>query len=257
MSESKIIVSRKGNIGVLTLARPEKMNALTLEMVYDIRDASVELDRDPDVWVIVVRAEGDRAFSVGGDLNELLPEVVRQKRDALNPEPSVRFFSDIYTPIVAAVRGLCLGGGFELLLGADIRIAGETASFALPEVGIGLIPGSGTNVRLTRQLGWARAMELILIGDRISAERALEIGLVNEVLPDAAVDARAFAIAERMLRNGPLAIRTAKEIALRSWDLDRAFELEYALNSRVIISEDAASGIRSFSTRTTPDFHNR
>lgn len=257
MTASTITTSRSGHIGELTIARPDKMNALTLDMVQQIREASLELDRDPDIWVIVLRAEGDRAFSVGGDLKELLPEVVRQRRDALNPEPSVRFFSDIYTPIVAAVRGMCLGGGFELLLATDIRVAGDTASFALPEVGIGLIPGSGTNVRLTRQLGWARAMELLLIGDRIGAARALEIGLINEVVADADVDARAHEIAERMLRNGPLAIRTAKEIAVRSWSLEQAFELEYALNSRVIISEDAASGIRSFAERADPDFRNR
>jgi enoyl-CoA hydratase/carnithine racemase len=257
MPESKITVAREGHIGVLTLARPEKMNALTLDMVHDIRDASVELDLDPDVWVIVLRGEGDRAFSVGGDLHELLPEVVRQRRDALNPEPTVRFFSDVYTPVVAAIRGLCLGGGFELLLGTDIRVVGDSASFALPEVGIGLIPGSGTNVRLTRQLGWARAMELLLIGDRIDASRALQIGLVNEVAPDADVDDRAFELAHRMLQNGPLAIRTAKEIAIRSWELDRAFELEFALNSRVIISQDAAAGIESFARKSAPEFRNR
>jgi enoyl-CoA hydratase len=257
MPDPHIVVTRRGRVGVLTLARPEKMNALTLSMVHALREASLELHRDPEVWVIVLRAEGDRAFSVGGDLKELLPEVVRQRRDALNPEASVRFFSDVYTPIVAAVRGLCLGGGFEMLLGTDVRIAGDTSTFALPETGIGLIPGSGTNVRLTRQLGWARAMELVLLGDRIDATRALKIGLVNEVVPDAEVDDRAFAVAERMLRNGPLALRTAKEIAVRSWNLEPAFELEYALNSRVITSHDAAAGIASFSTKTPPDFRNR
>jgi enoyl-CoA hydratase len=257
MPDPHIVVTRRGRIGVLTLARPEKMNALTLPMVHALREASLELHRDPDVWVIVLRAEGDRAFSVGGDLKELLPEVVRQRRDALNPEPSVRFFSDVYTPIVAAVRGLCLGGGFEMLLGTDIRIVGDTSTFALPETGIGLIPGSGTNVRLTRQLGWARAMELLLLGDRIDAARALQIGLVNEVVADADVDDRAFEVAERMLRNGPVALRTAKEIAVRSWNLEPAFELEYALNSRVIVSQDAATGIGSFSTKTPPDFRNR
>lgn len=255
--DGRIDVRRDGKIGVLTINRPHQLNSLTSTMVGDLRDLAAELDADPEVAVIVLRADGDRAFCVGGDLFELLPKAATAGRDVLNPDPAARFFSAVYTPIVAGIRGLCLGGGFEMILGADIRVVAEDASFGLPEVKHGLIPGSGTPVRLPRQLPWAPAMELLLEGGRIDAERAYQLGLVNAVVPADQLDDAVFARARRISRHGPLAVRTAKEIAVRSLALESAFELEFALNSRVLRSDDAAAGIAAFSTRSEAEFRGR
>ncbi|WP_127128956.1 enoyl-CoA hydratase/isomerase family protein [Georgenia sp. SYP-B2076] len=243
-------------IGVLTLERPHKLNALTLEMIEQLREESRRLDQDPEVRVIVVRGAGERAFSVGGDLVSLLPQVLDAGWDILNPDPSNRFFSGVYTPVVAAVRGLCLGGGLEIMLGTDVRIASDDATFGLPEVGVGLIPGSGSTVRLPRQIGWAPAMQLMLTGEPIDATTALRLGLVSEVVaPDDVLD-RAMAVAARIAQNGPLATRTVKEAALRSLRLGDAYELEHRLNTRVIGSTDARVGVDSFRNGTPPEFTN-
>ncbi|MET0931016.1 MAG: enoyl-CoA hydratase/isomerase family protein [Aeromicrobium sp.] len=256
MTDGRVRVERIGHVGVLTLDRPDKLNALTMAMVEQLRDESRALDADPGVRAIVVTGAGNRAFCVGGDLHDLLPRVLDAGRDVLNPDPEVRFFSDVCTPVIAAVGGLCLGGGFEIMLGTDLRIVGSSASLGLPEVGVGLIPGSGSTVRLAEQVSWAHAMQLLLTGDPISAAEALRIGLVNEVVPDGEALDRALAVAERIARNGPVAVRTAKEIAVRTRGLAAAFRLEHELNSRVITSADAHEGVAAFRERRDPEFDN-
>ncbi|MCE3551150.1 enoyl-CoA hydratase-related protein [Pseudonocardia sp. RS11V-5] len=244
-------------IATLTLDRPEAHNALTVHMVRRFAEASAAAQADDDVRVVVVTGAGDKAFCAGGDLGELIPRLTTGELEILTPDPTKRFLSDVDKPVVAAVNGLCVAGGLELLLGTDIRVAANGAVFGLPEVRWGLVPGGGSHVRLPQQVPWAFAMQLLLSGDHVGAERAREAGLVNEVLPRADVLPRAQAIAAGIARNAPLAVRAAKEIAVRALANEPRFALEYALNARVVASEDAREGPRAFTEKRTPKFVGR
>jgi len=244
------------HIGIITLDRPSKLNALTLEMALSVRRVAEEMDHDSDVWVILLRSAGDRAFCAGGDMIELVPKVLEVGSDVMNPDPGSRFFTQVYTPIVSAIQGPCLGGGFELLLGTDIRVASERATFGLPEVRLGLISGGGSNVLLPQQIGWVRAMELMLEGEAIGAARALEIGLVSEVVPHEQVQERALARARRLTGNAPLAIRAAKEIAARSRGLKDNLIFEHGVTATIIKSDDAGAGMAAAQSRSTVKFTN-
>jgi len=164
---------------VLTIDRPHKLNAFTLDMVRELETLSRQADHDPDIRCLVVTGSGDRAFSAGGDLASLLPATLEAGVDVVSPDPARRFFSDVFTPVIAAVRGVCIGGGLELMLGSDLRIVGSDARFGLGEVRWGLIPGAGTHARLPRQIPWAIAMQLLLTGDPIDAVRAIWEGRVS------------------------------------------------------------------------------
>lgn len=251
-----ILVECSDHIATVTLNRAEKLNALTLEMVADFREITEDLDADPDVWTIVVTGTG-RAFCAGGDLESLLPAVLDAGWDVLNPDPTRRFLSGVFTPVIAAVEGACVGGGLELMLGSDLRVAANDARFGLPEGRWGLIPGSGTHIRLPQQVPWAMAMQLLLIGDQIDAARAREIGLINEVVAPGTSLERALELAAQIAANGPVAMRTAKEIAVRGLNQANGFALEHALNTRVVTSSDAAEGVNSFRERRTPKFIGR
>ncbi|MGW0161654.1 enoyl-CoA hydratase/isomerase family protein [Mycobacterium sp. NPDC003323] len=246
-----------GHIAVVTINRPRKLNAMTLEMVRDFFTVTKRLDDDPNIRAIVLTGAGERAFSAGGDLDSLLPSALDAGCDILNPDPTARFLSTVFTPVIAAVRGVCVGAGFEILLGTDIRVAAHDSRFALAETKWGLIPGSGTNVRLPRQVPWAVAMELLLTGSTISAERAATVGLINQTVQADRVLETALRIAGGLAANGPVAVRTAKELAVRTASLSDGFALEHALNSRVLASDDAREGVAAFRERRSPSFGNR
>ncbi|MCW2584098.1 MAG: enoyl-CoA hydratase [Klenkia sp.] len=246
-----------GAVALITLDRPEAHNALTVPMIGRLAEATDAARRDRDVLAVVVTGAGDRAFCAGGDLGELIPRLTAGELEVLIPDPTKRFFSDLFTPVVAAVNGICVAGGLELLLGTDLRIAAEHAVFGLPEVRWGLVPGGGTHVRLPQQVPWAFAMQLLLTGDHVTAARAHEVGLVNEVLPGDAVLQRALDVAHGLARNGPLAVRTAKEIAVRALGNEPRFALETALNRQVLASQDAVEGPRAFVEKRDPRFTGR
>jgi enoyl-CoA hydratase/carnithine racemase len=207
--------------------------------------------------VLVVTGAGERAFSAGGDLESLLPAAVDAQSDIVNPDPRERFFSAVFKPIVAAIRGVCIGGGLELMLGTDIRVAAVDSTFGLGEVRWGVIPGAGSHVRLPHNVPWAIAMELLLLGRTISAERALAVGLVNEVRPSAEVTSRALELASEIAANAPVAVQTAKEIAVQALRLEDAFALEHSLNSRVLATNDAREGLSAFREKRPPIYDGR
>lgn len=256
-TDGRIGFAVDGHIAVLTIDRPRKLNAMTRPMIDDFRSITDEFDADPNIRAIVLTGSGERAFSAGGDLNTLLPPALDAADDLLNPVTTDRFLSSVFTPVVAAVRGLCFGAGFEILLGTDIRVASTDASFGLPEVKWGLIPGSGTHVRLPQQLSWPHAMQLLLTGAPITASTAVSIGLINETVPSDSVLDRALDIAGTISLNGPLAVRTAKEIAVRALNQQGAFALEHALNSRVLGSDDAKEGVAAFQEKRDTTFFGR
>ncbi|RMF20737.1 MAG: enoyl-CoA hydratase/isomerase family protein, partial [Deltaproteobacteria bacterium] len=206
-----------------------------------------------DLWVAILTAAGDKAFSSGMDLKEAIPML--QAGDEMGYEDHTkRPFSDVFKPIIAAVNGYCIAGGLEFLQGTDLRIAAEHATFGLGEVRWGIIPLGGTHIRLPRQIPWAVAMELLLTGRPIDARRAYDIGLVNRVVPKEQLMDAAMELAEVICQNGPLAVRTAKEIAVRSLGLESGFVLEKALGARVLASEDAKEGPRAFAEKRKPNF---
>ncbi len=253
---STILYEKQDHIAIVTINRPEKLNACTLEMFDALEWCMHDFQRDPQLRVAIITGAGDRAFSSGADLEEAIPKLTASDRP-VSWDPTKRMFSDVFKPIICAVNGLCVAGGMEILLGSDLRIAAEHATFYLGEVRWGIVPAGGAHVRLVRQVPWAVAMEMLLAARPIDAHRALQVGLVNQVVPLAELMPTALRWAQEISRLGPLAVQTAKEIAVRSLDLERAFVVETLLAERVMRSEDAREGPRAFLERREPRFKGR
>jgi enoyl-CoA hydratase len=253
---STLLYEKRDGIATVTINRPESMNSLTREMLVALDAVFADFDRDPDLRVAILTGAGERAFCAGMDLKEAIPLVTAG--DEMGYEDHTkRQFSDVFKPIVAAVNGHCIAGGLEMLQGTDLRIAAEHATFGLGEVRFGLVPTGGSHVRLPRQVPWAVAMELLLTGQPIDARRAYDIGLVNRVVPKDKLMPAALDLARKIAENGPLAVRTAKEIAVRSLALESGFVLEKSLGARVLSSEDAREGPRAFVEKRPPRFKGR
>jgi len=248
-----INVDKRDKVVVVTIDRPQAMNSLTKDMLGALDDAFESFEADDDSWVAILTATGDRAFCTGMDLKEAIPLLT--SGDQLGYEdPTKRQFSDVTKPIIAAINGHCIAGGLEMVAGTDLRVAVDTATFGLGEVRWGLVPAGGSHVRIPRQVPWALAMELLLTGDPISAQRAYEVGMVNRVVPADELMSTALALAERICQNGPLAVRTSKEIAVRALDLEPGFVLEKQLAKKVFESDDAKEGPKAFAEKRKPEF---
>jgi enoyl-CoA hydratase len=252
----EIRFEKQDRIAIITIDRPEAMNSLTAAMLIGIEDAMKAFDDDPDLWVAIFTATGDRAFSSGLDLKEAAPMLTGGDQLGFD-DWTKRQFSDVFKPIICAVNGFCIAGGMEMLLGTDLRIAAEHATFGLGEVRWGLVPLGGTHIRLPRQIPWAIAMQLLLTGKNIDAKRAYEVGLINEVVPADQLMPTALEWAKKLCKNGPLAMQTAKEIAVRSLELEKGFVLEKALGQKVLASEDAREGPRAFAEKRPAEFKGR
>jgi len=252
-----IAYETEGRVATVTINRPAAMNALTPEMLAGIEEAFARFDADDDLRVAILTGAGEKAFCVGGDLGETIPRIADGDFSLVTGDPTKRFLSDVRKPVIGAVNGFCIAGGLEILLGTDLRVAADHAVFGLGEVRWGIIPGGGSHVRLPRQVPWAVAMELLLTGQPISAERALGVGLLNRVVPASELLGEARALAEVICQNGPVAVRTAKEIAVRSLSLETPFALEAALTRQVFATEDAKEGPRAFIEKRPPQFVGR
>ncbi len=251
-----LLYEKRGHVGLVTINRPKSMNAFTQEMLEAMDAAFDDFNSDPDLWVAILTGAGDKAFTAGMDLKEALPSLAEGEEMGYE-DHTKRPFSDIFKPIIAAINGHCLAGGLEFLQGTDLRIAAEHATFGLSEVRWGVIPTGGSHVRLPRQIPWAIAMELLLTGQPIDAQRAYGIGLINRVVPAQELLPTALELAEVICRNGPLAVRTAKEIVVRGMALEAPFVLEKALGERVFASEDFKEGPRAFAEKRAPRFKGR
>jgi enoyl-CoA hydratase len=253
---STIAFEKRAHIAVFTIDRPEALNSFTREMLIGMKAGFAEFQADDELWVAILTGRGERAFCAGMDLKEALPQITGG--DEMGYEDHTkRPFSDVFKPIICAVNGACIAGGVEFLLGTDLRVAAEHATFALAEVRWGVIPTGGSHVRLPQQIPWAVAMELLLTAETLSAQRAYEIGLVNKVVASAELMPTAFELAEKICRNGPLAVRTAKEIAVRALQQATPFVLEKAIAAKVFASEDAKEGPRAFAEKRPPRFQGR
>jgi len=268
MSDSApaVLVERDGHVVTLTLNRPEKRNAFNCEMLCRLADAWDMIDADPEVRVAILTGAGGD-FSAGADLDRLVGALLAGKPAEDEFEERIRNdFSLIYkgflkehrvaTPLIAAVEGYCYAGGMEILQALDLRVAAEGAKFGLTEVQRSLFPMAGSTVRLPRQIPWTVAMEMLITGDPITAQRAYEVGLVGHVVADGTAIDRARELADRIARNGPLAVTAIKASV---WEAEcipeaKAFERELELGMGVMASNDAKEGPRAFVEKREPNF---
>jgi len=257
MAEPNVLVERDGRVGVVLMNRPKQLNALSGELMDAVADALVELDADPEIRAIVLGG-GERAFAAGADINELsagTPVTLYENR-RLERWETIR---GVRTPIVAAVSGFCLGGGCELAMLCDLVVASETARFGQPEINLGVLPGAGGTQRLTRAVGKALAMDMILTGRMLSAREALAYGLVSRVVAKEAWLEEATRVAREIAAKGPVAVRLAKEAIDQAFEspLQAGVELERRSFFLARASEDADEGLRAFLEKRPPDFQGR
>ncbi len=247
---------KEGRIAIFTLNRPEAMNALSVPAARELHDAMVDFRDDPELWVGIITGAGERAFCGGADIKDTLP-FVKENRDRPWAFPATIMRGlDIWKPLIAAINGMALGGGLEIALACDLRIASETARLGTPEVTLGLLPGWGGTQRLPRMIPWCKAAEMLLMGRIIDAQEAHRIGLVNKVVPPEQVLSEAREWAEAICQAGPLAVRAVKEAMVRgsSMTLDDGLRLENALNASLFGTEDFTEGTTAFVEKRKPDY---
>ena len=262
-----VLVEREGPILVVTLNRPEKRNAVNCEALCIMYDAWQRLDADDDLTCAILTGKGD-TFCAGMDLSEI-PKLQAGVADnefmeRVKADPAIIYGGWLKTyrptkPILLAAEGTARAGGTEVLQGTDIRVAGESAVFGITEVQRGLFPMAGSAVRLRRQIPYAVAAEMLLVGDDLPARRALELGLVNHVVPDGQALAKAKEIGLRLSQNGPLAVKAILATLRETETLPEvdAFAIEQQHGLRAMMSKDAIEGPRAFLEKRKPEFTGR
>ena len=261
MSQSyeTLLVERRDRVAIITINRPDKRNALNIKTREEGAAALDELAQDDSVRVVVITGAGDKAFIAGADISEFAGRTAVIQRSVMLGRSLFTAIDSFPKPIIAMINGYCLGGGNELALACDIRIASETASFGQPEINLGIIPGGGGTQRLTRLIGEGMAMELILTGDMIDARTAQEYGLVNRVVPATDLHAETMELANRIAEKSPIALRMAKEavkLASRS-NLDEGLRREVDLFAICFSSEDKDEGVDAFLKKRKAEFKGR
>jgi enoyl-CoA hydratase len=260
VSDPAVIVERQDHVATVTLNRPDVLNAQNNAMREGLMAAFAALKTDEDVRAIVVTGAGERAFSAGADIKEFLeppvPTRFREQRRRLDYRAEM---DRCPQPIVAAIRGFALGGGLELALACDIRIAAEDAQLGLTEINLGIIPGGGGTQRLPRLVGRGKALEMILTGARLSAAEALRVGLVERVVPVAELSSAALGLARTIAEKAPIALRYAKEAVVSGLQLPLAdgLRLENDLATLLRTTEDRVEGARAFVEKRKPRWSGR
>jgi enoyl-CoA hydratase len=252
-----LFYEKKDTVGILTVNRPDKLNAISNELTEELEQLLDEIENDSQLRVLVITGAGDKAFVAGADINELV------ERDASMGREVSRFRQKLFArienlpvPVIAAVNGYALGGGLELAIACNIRVASEKAQFGAPEVKLGIIPGDGGTQRLPRLVGLGRAMEMVLTGDFIDAQEAFRIGLVNRVVPHEELMESVMRLAQKIASRPPLAVKYAKEAVNRSQEGDTAsgFALESYLHALACTTEDKKEGVSAFLEKRKGEF---
>jgi enoyl-CoA hydratase len=258
MSEfQNVKFEKKNQIAYVTIDRPRVLNALNMATMQELKTVFADLKEDADARVVILTGAGEKSFVAGADINELSQQTpVSAKEYTHRGQAVVDAIENLGKPVIACVNGFALGGGCELAMACTMRIASDNAKFGQPEVKLGLIPGYGGTQRLPRLVGKALAMQQVLTGEMISAQEAHRIGLVNEVVPQAELVARAEAIAAKIIANSPLAVQYAMEAVNRGYDMPLAdgLYLEAVLFAVVCATEDKNEGTKAFLEKRPAQF---
>ncbi len=252
----KILFAVEAGVATITLNRPDKLNALDTDMLDGLEALIARIDADRDIRVVVLKAAGERAFCAGADINawaELKPLGMWHTWIRRGHQIFGRL-ADLRQPSIAAIAGIAFGGGLELALSCDLRIAADSAKFALPEVTIATVPGWTGTQRLPRLIGEARAKQMVLTGQRIDAPTAVAWGLINEAVPMAGLEARADELARQIAANAPVSVQTAKQLMNAALGRDTAATLEALAGSMTGFTDDAVEGRAAWAERRPPKF---
>lgn len=250
-----LLYEKRGKIAYITIDRHRHLNSIDPETLQELSQSLIDFRDDANCWVAIITGSGDRAFCAGADIGETLPMLATLKGEWFRSPPTIMKGLEIWKPIIAAVNGHALGGGLELALACDIRIAAENATFGLPEVTLGIIPGWGGTQRLARAIPQAKASEMLLMGQRIDAQEAHRIGLVNTVVPAAELMATAEEWANKLCEIPPLAVRAAKEAMMRglAMPMEDGLDLESKLEDYLLTTEDAREAQDARKEKRKPD----
>jgi enoyl-CoA hydratase len=260
MSFDNLLVQRESPVAVLTIQRPQRLNALDASTLDDIRQAVLDFQQDETIRCVIITGSGEKAFVAGADISEIAhdtPDGARQR--ALRGQHLFDLIERLGKPVIAAINGLALGGGCELAMACTLRIAADTARLGQPEINLGLIPGFAGTQRLTRLVGKTRAMEMILTGSPISASDALAMGLINRVVPAADLMHDARTLAVDLAAKPPIALRYAMEVINHGLAMPfaDACRLEASLFGLVTTTEDMREGTRAFLEKRKAEFKGR
>ena len=261
MSYETLRYEKADGIGIITLNRPKRLNALSFQLKDEVSAVFDEIENDDDVQVVILTG-GDKAFSAGADIKERSTVDITQSQAYFRQLKSHDFYckiEDFEKPVIAAISGVAVGGGCELAMVCDLRIASETARFGLPEVKIGVMPAAGGTQRLPRLIGITRAKELLYTGEFIDAEEARRIGLVNKVVPVDQLMTEAKALAKKIAEKPPLSVKYLKRAVNVGIQLDLSSALDYEAQIAAMLtcSEDRKEGFRAFVEKRKPVFKGR
>lgn len=243
-----LLLEKEGPVAIITINRPDKLNALNIPTRRELAAALAEFRKDDEVRVVVVTGAGEKAFVAGADISEFAGRTPFDQRKVMKSGEGFSAADEFPKPLIAMVNGFCLGGGCELALTCDIRVASDKARFGQPEINLGIIPGAGGTQRLTRLVGEGRAMQMILTGEMIDAQEALRIGLVNAVHPAAELRAKTLELANRIAEKSPIALEMAKTSVKNAsrMNLREGLQTEIDLFALCFASQDKEEGVRAF-----------
>ena len=252
-------LSTTKNVGLIKLNRLDALNAISEQLLDDLNQALDEIENDSEVRSVVITADGEKVFSVGADLKAAMSfadDVSKARALVEKGQALFRRIENFPKPVIAAINGLALGGGLELALACDIRIASENAKLGAPEVGLGLIPAWGGTQRLAKVVGIGRAKELILTGNQISAKEAADIGLINKVVPADELMSTAMYLATKISENAPIAVKFAKQAINKAFVLpiEEGNKLEADFAEKLFGTEDLTEGIMAVLEKRKPKF---
>ena len=260
MGYKNLLLSKEDGIGIVTINRPQVLNALNTEVYSELNEMFTEIEHDPEIRVIIITGAGDKAFAAGVDILEMKD---KNSVDIRRFITVARWAGDrVYNlskPVIAAINGYAFGGGNELALACDLRIASENAQFGQQEINVGVVPGGGAIPRLTQLVGMARAKEIVFTGDVIDARSALQMGIINKIVPPDKLMEEAKALAKKLLSKSSVTLSYAKKAFNTGVDLNlaAALDLDECYFARCFATEDQKEGMKAFTEKRKPEFKNK
>ena len=251
-----VLIDKKGKIGIVTVNRPQQLNSMNSETRSELAEAFTQLGNDYEISVILLTGAPSKAFIAGADIKEFLKRKMDSQEDLENDWIVTKIISNLNKPVIAMIDGFCLGGGLEIAMACDLRIASNRSKLGQPEINIGIIPGAGGTQRLTRLVGEGRAMEMILTGRMITAEEACNYGILNFVFAADELESKTVEIANTIAEKSSFAIERAKKSvkAVAEMNLEEGLKLEREMFVECANSEDGIEGITAFIEKRKPEF---